>query len=139
MLRPVLFYWLPIVAYAALIFFLSSQSQSSIQFLVFIHVPNFDKVLHLAEYGAFGLLLARAFSGGGTAFSPRQAVAGALIIAALYGASDELHQFFVPTRACEWGDWIADSIGGLVGGVSWFVLLRLVSRGSPGVPHEGPA
>ena len=30
----------------------------------------------------------------------------------LYGASDEWHQYFVPGRSCEFGDWIADTAGG---------------------------
>ena len=139
MLKRFLSYWAPVAAYAGLIFFLSSLSQSSIHFLLFLHVPHFDKVAHLGEYGAFGLLLARAFFAGGAAFTPRQSVAGALIVAALYGASDEFHQFFVPTRACEWGDWIADSVGGFLGGVAWFVLVRMTGRVPPPAGQETTA
>lgn len=34
---------------------------------------------------------------------------------ALFGATDEWHQSFVPGRACEFGDWIADSLGAACG------------------------
>ncbi|MBK8551500.1 MAG: VanZ family protein [Ignavibacteria bacterium] len=31
----------------------------------------------------------------------------------LYGITDELHQYFVPYRSCEFYDWVADAAGGL--------------------------
>ena len=34
-----------------------------------------------------------------------------LLIGALYGASDETHQLFVPGRSCDIADWIADCVG----------------------------
>jgi UDP-2,3-diacylglucosamine pyrophosphatase LpxH len=34
---------------------------------------------------------------------------------ALFGATDEWHQYFVPGRSCELGDWVADSLGGGLG------------------------
>jgi VanZ family protein len=36
-----------------------------------------------------------------------------LIFTAVYGASDEFHQYFVPGRSCEFYDWVADFAGGL--------------------------
>jgi VanZ family protein len=38
-------------------------------------------------------------------------LAGAALISALYGASDEIHQYFVPERSSEFLDWAADAIG----------------------------
>jgi VanZ family protein len=37
-----------------------------------------------------------------------------VLIASLYGASDELHQYFVPGRSAEVADWVADTLGALV-------------------------
>lgn len=34
-----------------------------------------------------------------------------LIFCALYAASDEIHQAFVPLRSCEFLDWVVDMIG----------------------------
>jgi VanZ family protein len=31
-----------------------------------------------------------------------------------YGASDEIHQYFVPNRSSELGDWAADVLGVIV-------------------------
>ncbi len=38
----------------------------------------------------------------------------ALLFTALYGATDEIHQYFVPLRSCEFADWAADVIGALI-------------------------
>ena len=32
-----------------------------------------------------------------------------------YGALDELHQYFVPGRACMWQDWVLDTVGTALG------------------------
>ncbi len=125
MLGRFLSYWLPIGLYAGLIFYLSSLSGSQ------IHLPpvaNADKFAHLCEYGVFGALLVRAFAAGGSGLPVPQAVGAAWIVATLYGAGDEFHQFFVPTRACELGDLIADSIGGLSGAVAATWILRRLGR-----------
>lgn len=36
------------------------------------------------------------------------------IICMFYGASDEIHQYFVPNRSSELGDWAADVLGVIV-------------------------
>jgi VanZ family protein len=41
----------------------------------------------------------------------RNAIWFTIIICALYGISDELHQSFVPNRDCEFWDWAADFAG----------------------------
>ena len=45
----------------------------------------------------------------------------ALTATSLYGASDEWHQAFVPLRNSEIRDWVADTIGGAVGAVLYWV------------------
>lgn len=73
-----------------------------------------DKNLHALLYSGLGFLLARALAGGldrrvdfGTAIF-------ATILAAVYGVSDELHQYFVPPRQVEFLDVMADTIGAMV-------------------------
>lgn len=39
---------------------------------------------------------------------------GAAIITILYGASDEIHQYYVPNRSAEVLDWMADIIGAII-------------------------
>lgn len=107
-------YWGPVCAYAGLIFYLSSQSHPEDQLPSFIGLFS-DKILHAVEYAMLGGLFYRAFRWGtNDAVKPW---AGLLAVAAasLYGLSDEIHQAFVPNRESSGLDWLADSVGALVG------------------------
>jgi VanZ family protein len=99
--------WLPVIAWASLIFYLSS-------------IPNlktnlgFDfilrKIAHVIEYFIFTFLVYRAFQG-----SFKMGIFQLFIYPAtlsfLYAASDEFHQLFVPTRQASSWDLLIDSIG----------------------------
>jgi len=109
------------LGYAALIFFLSSQSRW------FFEPPDFfssDKLYHLLEYGILGILLARLLEEYGFSSSYRKKIAWVLIISFLYGLSDEFHQWFVPGRYATLGDVLADSLGGGFGGLLFFKIKR---------------
>ncbi len=108
----------PAVCYAALIFFLSSQSS----FPVPARLWDFDKVLHCIEYGGFAATLLWALVRSG--FAHRRAAILSLLIAALYGVSDETHQAFVPGRSSSPYDALADLAGAsLVTGL-WYATRR---------------
>lgn len=74
---------------------------------------NFDKVLHLAEYGVLGFLLQRGIAVG--LARPRLGWWIAALIGALYGLSDEFHQLHVAGRDASWGDAAADLVGSILG------------------------
>jgi VanZ family protein len=79
-----------------------------------------DKTGHFVAYAGLALLCVRAIAGG----LPRRVVphvaAIAFAIAAAYGATDEIHQSFVPGRSADVVDWFADASGALIGiGVCW--------------------
>lgn len=101
--------WLPVAAYMAAIFVLSSLSQPP-------DLPDgvSDKSGHVLLYFGLAALLVRALAGGwGQPVS--LAVAGAAALGAtLYGVSDELHQHFVPSRHMEAADVLADTIGAVL-------------------------
>lgn len=104
--------WLPVAAVAAGIFTVSQMPNPPSP------GPEFflkDKVGHICVYAVLGLALARAFAGSG--FSTPRAAAAAVVAAALYGLSDEFHQTFVPGRAFELTDLLADSAGAALGQV----------------------
>ncbi|MDR2617384.1 MAG: VanZ family protein [Treponema sp.] len=42
----------------------------------------------------------------------------AAAVASVYGAVDEIHQFFVPGRNADVWDWAADTLGGLLGALA---------------------
>ncbi len=112
--------WAPALLYAALIFTLSSLSRP--QDLVPPALLSFDKLLHLAEYAVLGGLLSRAL--GAAVRPPSRAFALALLLGALYGASDELHQAFVPGRDASPFDWSADAAGTALGAGAVLFLRR---------------
>jgi len=121
--RPRLFLFAA-VAYAALIF---AVSQIPGKELERIGVDIWDKALHAAEYlplGALvmGFLVARREAAAGAA--PWRDLVVALGIALAYGASDELHQAFVPGRHSAWTDVAADAVGGALGAAVALIVGR---------------
>ena len=43
-----------------------------------------------------------------------------------YGAFDELHQYFIPGRACMWQDWLLDTAGVLLGIGAAFLIFKFM-------------
>jgi len=69
---------------------------------------SFDKIVHAAEFGLFGMLLYRAFRFPTMIARPYLL---ALAVGIPYAALDELHQRFVPGRYCSLGDFVMDVAG----------------------------
>jgi hypothetical protein len=107
--------WLPALLWAGAIFFLSSRSRLPEP----PGILGWDKLQHSLAYGVGGFLIARATGarGRGTLL--------AIVIGSLYGASDELHQWFVPGRDSDVLDWVADTLGVTIGAfIHRTILLR---------------
>ena len=105
--------WGPPLAWMAVIFYSSAQSETG----RLGRVP--DWMTHGAAYFLLGLLLCRALAGG---FAARLQWDGALLavaIAVVYGVCDEWHQSFVPRRESSAADVMKDA-----GGCALAVLLR---------------
>jgi len=102
--------WLPVIAWAAVIFTLSSIPNLS------TGLGTWDTILrkgaHLTEYAVLGGLLYRALS--------RETLALAAGIA--YAATDELHQHFVRGRHASPVDVAIDAVGVSVGMLIWLWL-----------------
>jgi VanZ family protein len=101
--------WGPVVAYMAVIFLMSSLSEAPLP-------PGMsDKSAHGIGYTGLAAVVVRALSGGlPRPVSMRTAVT-AVAIAVAYGASDEVHQMFVPGRSAELYDLAADAVGAIAG------------------------
>ena len=115
------------VAWAGLIFWASSQPNP------FPWVPSgifsHDKLLHAAAYALLGGLVRGAL--GSTRLEPSVASALAIGVAAVYGATDEWHQRFVPNRMPDATDVLADAVGAMLGvAVAALVLRRRGARAS---------
>ena len=111
MIKGFLKYWLPLYVYSGIIFYFSSIPKP----LPDISIPYFDKFLHLIEYAVFGILAGRAFKSSTQEALYKNFKILAVLAAVAYGASDELHQFFVSCRSCDVFDLIADLAGGTIG------------------------
>jgi VanZ family protein len=119
--------WLPVAVYMALIFYFSSLSHPDEELPNFLFDTLGDKSLHAIEYAVLGVLCYRAFRRAAGSFTAGYAVVFAIVTASLYGATDELHQSFVPFRTATWLDWVADTAGGMVGAIGG---RRVMERGA---------
>lgn len=113
-------FWLPPLLYVTIIFVASAQPN--------LHAPlgfRFgDKLLHVAEYLVFGLLLARALRAQLRVRRPLLAAAMALGLVLLIGAADESLQSFIPGRECSALDLAADVVGGAIAQLVYLVVAR---------------
>jgi VanZ family protein len=104
--------WLPVVAWAALIFALSSIPHLG------TGLGTWDTILrkgaHVTEYAVLGLLLVRALGREAPAF----------LLGVAYSATDEIHQHFVSGRHSSPIDVAIDSTGVLLG----ILVCRAVRR-----------
>jgi VanZ family protein len=83
------------------------------------------KCAHVCEYFVFGLLLFRAIKIPKRGWQLRWAFL-AILIAALYASSDEIHQIFVPSRGASFWDALLDTSGASVAQLAVWILNRRV-------------
>jgi VanZ family protein len=104
--------WILPLAVAATIVWLSAQSHYPLGVQL---PPPMDKFAHASVFGclALALDLTLRFNRPDLPMYRRHLLV--FVAVSLFGATDEWHQFFVPGRSCEFGDWVADSVGGGLG------------------------
>lgn len=108
----------------ALIFVISSMEQPPDPMPKFEWLP-IDKLYHFVEYGILSVLLAIAFVNVPPKWLPANWIwVTAVFISILYGASDELHQMFVPGRFATVADWVSDVIGSVAGVLGAYLYYR---------------
>ena len=107
------------IVYAGLIFGASSVPGDRLP-----GVSVSDFLTHAAVYAGFGAIL---FVWLSSRRGTRKAVAllQAVALASLYGLTDEWHQSFVPGRTPDPADWVADTVGAVVGSSVFVVLAAL--------------
>ena len=115
--------WGPAVALMAVIFALSS-----IRNLTTLPGDLSDKSGHFAGYALLGALVLRALARSCWAGVTWPAAFAAWALCLAYGASDELHQWFVPGRTMAFDDWVADAAGAATAIVALRVLASVVRR-----------
>ena len=142
--RNLLLYWLPALAWTALIFLFSTgifsaeQTGRILRLLLewlwgAISESRFDfihflvrKAAHLTVYAALSALCFRARRGPRSGWQSNWALL-ALLASMLVALSDELHQSFVPSRTATPWDVLLDSFGALL---AQFVIALFARRGT---------
>ena len=118
--RYILIYWAPIFIYCMLIFIQSSYPSVET-------IPSFllsDKLLHFSAYTLLGILFFRAFDTFPAIDNHGLTVLLSILCAGLYGASDEIHQHFVPGRHADIMDVAADFAGSFAGVMIYMYFLN---------------
>ncbi|MDR2397849.1 MAG: VanZ family protein [Spirochaetaceae bacterium] len=119
-----LLYKLPALLISGIIWFLSSRQVLPTP----KGILGFDKVQHLLAYLVLAMTVGLWFSLHQWTRRPWRCAAWVVAIAVVYGISDELHQTFVPGRDGNVWDWVADTLGALIG--TGLVMLSARKLGS---------
>ena len=100
---------------------------------------NLDKVVHGFMYAVLGALLVRALAGGWDRPVTLRMALVAVLLATLYGVTDEIHQAFVPPRQSDPIDLLADSLGAAVAAAAMYagIIRGRHGLGGPDGP-DGP-
>jgi VanZ family protein len=120
---------IPAVLWMALIFILSSMPSSD-------GAPglgDWDKLAHMIAYGGLAWLIGRALFHD-SAIGWKQIIL-VVLLATLYGVTDEFHQSFVPGRESSIGDLAADAGGALLAAcLLYWLRSRRVMLSQGGAP-----
>jgi len=123
---PSLRLWVPVVIYMGAIFYVSSIPEPPIP-------VGTDKPLHWLAYLGLAVVVVRALAGG----LPRRIGVGlalsAMLITIGYGATDEVHQLFVPGRSGDVYDLMADAGGALAGTIACWAWGIISSSSTDGL------
>lgn len=143
----VIFYWIFVFIWMGVIFYFSSKpaNESDTQSYFAIDKINIvlntlgikaqlaaekwnfvvRKLAHATEYAFLGILLYFAFS---VSFEiKKKVILFSFIISFLYAITDEIHQIFVPGRACRIMDIIIDASGAIMGILFMLAIKTLLS------------
>lgn len=103
-------YQLPAIVWSLFIFTMSSIPGIKFPFQLF----RFDKLVHFGVFFVLGILSARALVfQEWNATLKKYALLFTVLYVMSYGASDEIHQMFVPGRSPEVYDFLSDTLGGI--------------------------
>ncbi len=129
-----IFFWIMTAAVMAIIFLFSCEDgeeskevSENLLGLIIEHLGNIvshnvlRKIAHFTEYTALGFFMCGAIH---FSFEKKRFYVP-LIPCALYAVSDEIHQYFVPERACRIFDVFIDTCGSLTG-ILIFLLIALI-------------
>jgi VanZ family protein len=112
---------LPAIILSIAIFLVSDMSQPP---CIDFSFDFTDKILHFFAYFGYGTCLIAFYIVNFQKWSKKSILIGIIIFGAIYGMSDEFHQYFVPGRECDFFDWLADFAGIVVS----ILFLKFIKR-----------
>ena len=114
---------LPALVTMGISWYLSSGTLETVQ------LPSVsDKLIHLVCFAGLGFFWTWWFKKEAWLRRPVKHILLVTLIVAVYGIIDEIHQYFVPGRYTSILDWVADLVGGFLGGISGFVGAWLLQK-----------
>ena len=100
--------------------------------------PDIGNILHLPAYAALATFWMIALESRGA--PPGRAALLACIYATLFGAADEVHQYFIPLRCMDARDVLANLLGALIAALVWPwarpLFFARTTRGDITTPRE---
>ncbi len=116
-------FWLPCIVLCLGIFAASHVSRPP---SIDIEFEMQDKVLHFIAYFTLGCSVLFGVFGKGYV-RPKVFVPIVVFACAFYGATDEMHQYFVPGRSLDVFDWVADVLGGIAATAAYKPVFAIVN------------
>jgi len=114
---------IPVILYCTAIFF---QSSFPSLYLPETDFELADKLLHSVVYLILFFLFFYSLKNQNKSIKLKNyALEFSLFFTIIYGATDEIHQYFVPNRYCDVFDWLADIVGALVGYLTLVIISKL--------------
>lgn len=86
-----------------------------------------DRFLHVGAWMLLGFAIRAAVATSRRDLGALRITLGSIAIACMLGALDELAQSWAPLRTSDWGDLLADAVGGTLGALLHFGTARLLS------------
>jgi len=74
-------------------------------------IIGWDKLIHMSVFFLFSISLQMAIAANRNQWSNKKIGFISSLLALIYALSDEIHQYFVPGRVCDFWDFAADAIG----------------------------
>jgi VanZ family protein len=102
---------------------------TSVELEDFPHV--WDKLAHTCEYATLAGCFCMWWTRKQWFLNPWLKVLIVAFLALAYGCTDEYHQSFVEGRDCSALDLVADLTGGLLGGIVYWFVVKILNRYDP--------
>lgn len=116
---------IPLIVYWIILFILTSVPTDALPSPFGIS----DKIEHFAAYSVLSFLITfTLYFRENKDWIGRHYLLAGILISSFYGLFDEIHQFFIPGRYCEFYDFIANILGASTGSLMVYYFIKISKR-----------